>query len=349
MYNKMPEYCPLLLIAGIALLISCGKKKNFGLDKAIIKEYPVLFTTSQPMVSDAHVSCRMQLRSSLAGDTLFFAALVDNSSADTLKVNPYGLQLTTSKNYRSDVARADPKNTIIAPGSADTLKFKFTPVNNPLMYSRITYRGDMDSVYTILLNFISRNDKEIVFGGNVKFSLDKGQYRRYLSDFAREKKMTLYEVENKALLKQQLLSNLKLLNHQRGKDIPIAQVEIFPGDMLIQGIGVKLNYYQYGSLLFLRAGIINHGGYTLHIRPSQFLINAAGALIKPCQMISSENPSPKNDYIIRAGERLELNLQYTGISTHRFCMLNTGMVFAENDQALFPKNVAFEADTARLH
>jgi hypothetical protein len=343
----MYKYFRYLLLSAIVTTVSCKRNKVFEAGSSLKKQYPLLFSSTQSTITDGNIICNMQLRANTIGDTLLFAMLVDNYSDDSLKVDPYELQIATGKSVRSDIAWADLKNVAIAPNSTDTLLFKFAPVNDPALFSRINRTGDMDSVYNIALNFIHKNNGQNVLGEDVRFSLNKATYDNYKAKYAQPRKIILFKFNSPDKIKQQLATNLELLDQERKDSKRTDNVDITAGEMLIQGVSVKMSFYGLDSTLYLNFRLINHGGYTLMVDPSQFIIDVDGKPITPQVRVAADSPPQRSTYTIRTSERLELNLKYPHINPRQFSLLNKAILFPDTKKELFPMPLGFVVDTLR--
>lgn len=335
--------CVLLLFA--TLLISCSKKKDFTVDAAIAQQYPMLFNASPAVISDSGITCAMQLRANAAGDTLFCATLINNSSNDTLRINPYDLQIANKKGIRSDVVWANLKKQVIAPNSSDTVTFKFAPVNNTALFNRTGYRGDMDSIYTITSNFIHINKGQNFFGQSVKFSMEPGVYQKYVSAYAKEKRMRLFKWRDEGSIKRDLITNLKLLNSQWHDKDPSDSVQIAMNDIIAERTLIKLSFFTIDTTLFLNAAIINHGQHALLIEPKQFLIKIGDKMVSPQIISISEAPvTGTTGVLVKSGDRFRIQLAYRNINSTGFSSVNNGIIFKDIGKKLFAQPVDLVLD-----
>ncbi len=223
-------------------------------------------------------------------------------------------------------------------------------MNNIVLYNRIGFRGDIDSVYYTTINFLHKgNVNEPFFEGKIKFSLDKNIYKEYIEDYGKDKRLVLFDFKNKDELKQSLISNITAINairNNKGSN----NVEISESIIMIEGTVVKLNFYSLDSVLFLQVKIVNHGVHELNLKPSLFLVRAGDSLVKP-QIISVVNsiPSDSSDsYNIMRSGRLEMMLKYEGIDAKEILLMSKGLTFYDGGKALFSKPVVFAKDTVPL-
>ncbi len=298
-----------LLIVTVFVVISCSEKRTYIFSKSSISQFP--------------------------------------TSSDTVKINQGEVQIATADGIRSDLLLYDSQKFSIAPKSTDTLLFKFLPINNLILYDRIGFYGDMDSVYTIALNFMHTSKGETLFSESIRFSLDKDTYSVYEEKYARENSIQLLAIKDKMQLKGELTSHITAINAVRNNKESSNNVEVSTNMIMIEGTIVRLSFYYLDSVLFLQAKVVNHGTKELNIKPASFLVKAGENLIKP-QILSIRNSMPSqnidNQRIIKSG-RFEMEVKYEGVNTSDLALLLNDLVFYDINKALFPKPVLFVVDS----
>jgi len=324
------------------LLICCHRKSGFRLSNSLIVKYPGLFDVSQPFVSDTDVSCNVQLRSSKKGDTLLFAVSITNRSNDSLKIHPGEIQIATPDKGRSDLAWFDPAKLVVNPNSSETILVKFSPLNSLAIFNETNYKGDMDSVYYIEMNFIHRGNKQ-VFGQLLKFSFNEVSYKKYQKNYALNKTIKKFELKNKDELEKAILLNAKAININARKNNNVA-VFVSNGDLTIDHVLISFKLFKLNGRIFLQAKIVNDGKSELKLNPSQFIIKANNSSFDP-ELISVSNTfsikDPTNNYHIVTGGRLELTLNYVNLHTHNFSLSNRGITFMDTTKKLIPRLLNF--------
>lgn len=338
--NSLYHLC---IVSLILLLVCCHSKSSFRSSNSLMVKYPMLFNDSQPILSDTNVKCSVQLRSSRTGDTLLFAIDIMNRSADTLKINPGELQIATPDNSRSDLAWFDPAKLVVFPNSIQTMLFKFSPVNNLAIFNETNYKGDLDSVYYIKMNFIHQGNKQ-VFGELLKFSVNKVSYKKYRQNYALNNTIKIFELKNKGELEQAVALSAKASDLNARKPNKNAAVFISNGDLTIYHVLISLKVFTVNARLFLKAKIVNSAKYELKLNPSQFIIKTANGSFDP-GIVSVSNTfsvkDPTNNYHIVTGGRLELTLNYTGFHDHYFSLSNKGIAFMDTTKKLIPRPLNF--------
>lgn len=328
-----------ILILLVPVMFSCSRKSSFQLKEEHALQFPLVFSTNQSFVSAGKINFDYELRAKETGDTLLFALRVQNNSKDTIKINPGELQIETQNSYRSDVIWYEQEKLTILPKTTVTLLFKFTPVNNLALFTRINYPGDMDSVYYFNLNCAYKNNRKIMMEDKLKFSLEENAYTRYYNQFAKNKKVSLYQIKNRDEVKSDIEKSGKIINSQ--------SVQISESDLLINGVAIKINFFQIDSALYLKARILNHSETMLVINPEKFIVNKNDKVLNPTILLVRNSVSAKENgfYPIIKGGRLELDCKYPKAGKGEFSLSNQGLIYNESKKVVFPEPLSFISDT----
>jgi len=325
----------------LLFFISCSEKQKFDLPDLLSGEYPLLFDTSQKIFLQNNINIIMQLRVNTKGDTLLCAALIENQTLNPIKINPYNLQITTSKNTRFDIVWSNLQQHTIKAKSVDTLLFKFSPINNLNLYKKTDYKGDLDSIYYLTPSFIDNTN----FDEIIKFSLSTSLYQKYKKNYSKENSIKTFKIKDSELLKNELSSTIKVINSIK-KENKSNDASLLNNTITIEGYSIELNFYNLDSNLYLNAKFINHGKDFLKLDPSKFIIKIKNKFISP-QIVSVLNSvsSIDNNYYLVKGGRLEMKLKYNNVISNEFSLLNDGINFVTGNDVFFPKPLQFIIET----
>jgi hypothetical protein len=346
----------------VILYISCTRSPQ--LTEAPLNT-EVKFNTSSNLLEKSNVKLLSQLGATEAGDTLILLLDFANSSKDTLWIRTSDIQISNTNQLRSTPIPIDYRNEFVAPKSVHTVKLRFAPVNNLFLYSKTGKPGIIDSIYTLQGQFGILNE-DILFEPNLEFEINKSEYTRFKQLQIQESNALFYELVDKVELKESLKTQYAQLpeievshaGHDHG-DIHDhestqkpnnheASIEILETELMIQGLVLKLNFFQIDSSLQLNARIVNHGDHEIALDTTNLFIKVNNEKIAfiPENIQTTAPLNEAGQYIIRKSGRLMFNSVIESEKPEEFYFYFNGLIYTELDENVFKKALHFKQTKA---
>jgi hypothetical protein len=329
-------------------ILACGCKRHESIlaGHSDSVKYPLLFKNTETVSIGDGITFYSQLRANASGDSILLLVQIENKTDDTLRMNMTDIQLVASDGIRSGAVIGDVNPLTFLPDQKKLARFYFHPVNNLIMYTRANYTGDLDSSYHITYNYLLGKTIRTVTDEQTKFSLPTSLYKQYVSAFAKEHKIKLFQFNKRENLKMQLEETLQNKNFS-----PLYRhammVQVSKNEVLIDGTLIHLNFYSLDSMLYLQARIVNHGEHSLVVEPDIFMVNDQHLKVKALE-ISVEGSGTIQDgklYLVPGGARLSFECKFKTNARDGFSLsIMDAIHFHKRMQKIFIKPFEFTQD-----
>lgn len=307
----------LFWIVILQVVLACSNTQKYSIDENLQKQYPIRFEESETI--NDQFEMLSGLRANKQGDTIIYYGWISNQSKKEIILTPYLIELQ-SQNYSRCTPIHQNQNISISPGTDKFFKYKFLPINNKRIYRHSGFRGDLNQVYSIKVNFLLDHKRQAISRDQIEFTINSVDWDVYTKQFASDHLFTIYEMNNPDERQKEIQSkHLRKINALSTENKPNINHRVSETEILINDIVLTNKLFHFKDSLYLNFRIINYGKFPLHLNPDSIRITNSN--IKGTTEISEEEFTlvtlKKGDrfqrvinlgYLLNVPEKLELDL-----------------------------------------
>jgi len=318
------------LIVVVTILHGCADKGaglEFAADRNTIRKNGISLTSS--------------LTADPKSGILILKAIIKNDSKQVVTAAAFRAQLRSDSGYINIPVNTKVKNFTVSPSENRSFTLEYKPVNNPQLFQRIRFKGDLSRKYTFNPAFITDMNGRVVFSKKIRFTLKKAKYSIYKKKYGKSPKLFSLRMDKKAFRKKHLkyYSRLpKKKRHDGNHTIPASMI-ISGEELMVRQMIFKMVPYLTGKRLFIFLKIINRSnGLSIHLNGLQ--VSAGGKVYKPVNGFSpglstDKKKSGKVKIKLQRNGRLYFHIDYGIVDTFRKLSVSLPGLLDENKKPLF--------------
>lgn len=316
-----------LLLYAVALLLSVCSCNNTPKEATPItlRQDDGFLTYTGSFSNDKVAINSVSYANQISGEVLLEFNLL-NKTAKPLIVKYLLTELATEDGIRCSPEFTEDLAESLAPGQEASYALKYFPTNSRRLFSEIEYRGDLKETYQLDLEFIG------IKGQKLNLKANPEAYENYISHFAQEKNIRIYQIANQeAWSNQQSKCAKKVSDKTQASSISIHDKEV-----LIQGVVCKMWLYQLGETLNFSLRLANQSEQLINGIPEKLVLEHNGIVLTP-QNIDVLTINPKNrkgeGVVLRKSERYQIDYSFEiKEESTDVTLKNLGVFLSENKQ-----------------
>lgn len=246
---------------------ACTNEIKHELNEDVKLTFPISYEESQVNMKDLKI--QMGLRASPKGDTLLFYAWISNHSNKNISLSPYLLEIQTDEDYRC-VPIGQINDVTLKKNTTKFIKYRFTPVNNKLIYYYTGQNGDLNPAYHIKLSFLKDQNGKSFSNQKLTFPINPQHYHKFKTKYAEDHHYTFYELNyEKDLIRIQENKLRQLDNSKQNQHI---NTNFSEKEISLNGLIFNNKLYHFKDSLYLNLRVVNHGNQTMCFSPNQIQV-----------------------------------------------------------------------------
>ena len=177
----------MLLLPGLFLLLLTGCGGQDGLQYKAMKKLK-----KNGVVFSAKISADRKT------GVLTLSGEIENGSGETVSVSAFRAGLRSGKGYLNIPVNTDSGSFAVSASESRSFTFEYKPVNDPQLYQRIRFRGDLSRMYTLDMSFITTIDGKVIFNSRLPLKAEKQNYVSYLKKYSRNPALCVLQIDKEA-------------------------------------------------------------------------------------------------------------------------------------------------------